>query len=145
MFLLGLCFHDSQLADDIAQEALMKAYIASSDYKPWHKFSSWLLKIAYNTYLDHQKLYHVKNRSPLDGVQDKEFNSTTEDTFEYQELYKALGELNEKERTSIMLFYIYGYSVREISRITGDSMVAVKKQLSRARAHLKDKLSESCK
>ena len=69
MFLLGLC-GDPALADDLAQECLMKAYLASSGYKSMFKFSTWLLKIAYNTFLDHQKLYHVRNRSPLESAQD---------------------------------------------------------------------------
>ena len=41
-----------------------------------------------------------------------------------------------------MLFYIYGFSVREISVIMDESGQAVRKQLQRARLHLKDKLEK---
>ncbi|MGM9748904.1 MAG: RNA polymerase sigma factor [Candidatus Cryptobacteroides sp.] len=141
VFLLGLCA-DPLLADDLAQETLMKAYLASSGYKPRFKFSTWLLKIAYNTYLDHQKLYHIRNRSPLDALPDRPGDKTPDSNFEYQKLYQALDTLVEKERTAVMLFYIYGFSVKEISGIMEESAQAVKKQLSRARSHLKTQLEE---
>ena len=54
----------------------------------------------------------------------------------------TLNELQPKERTSILLFYIKGYSVREISKIMECSEDAIKKQLSRGREHLKDKLKK---
>ena len=58
-------------------------------------------------------------------------------TFQYQELYAALEKLPPKERTSILLFYLKGYSIKEISNIVECSVDAVKKQLSRGREQLK--------
>ena len=69
-------------------------------------------------------------------------STLADNTFRYQELYMALNELQPKERTSILLFYIKGYSVREISKIMECSEDAIKKQLSRGREHLKDKLKK---
>ena len=62
-------------------------------------------------------------------------------TYEYQDLYKAIAALPVKERTAILLYYIKGYSIKEIASIT-DSNDAVKKQLSRARMQLKSKLGD---
>lgn len=61
--------------------------------------------------------------------------------FRYQELYLALATLPPKERTALLLFYINGYNVREISHIMECSEDAVKKQLSRGRDHLKTKMT----
>lgn len=141
MFLLGLC-GDPALADDLAQECLMKAYLASSGYKSMFKFSTWLLKIAYNTFLDHQKLYHVRNRSPLESAPDEPGGRESDASFEYQNLYQALDSLVDKERSAVMLFYIYGFSIREISGIMDESRQSVRKQLQRARSHLKEKLKK---
>jgi RNA polymerase sigma-70 factor (ECF subfamily) len=61
--------------------------------------------------------------------------------FEYQELYMALDSLSVKERSAILLYYMQGYTIREVAQITGDGEDAVKMQLSRGRTHLKNKLS----
>ena len=58
-FLLALCLGDRQEAEDIAQDTLVKAYVASASYTERHKFSSWLFKIAYNTFLDRKRRGNV--------------------------------------------------------------------------------------
>ncbi len=52
-FLLALCGGDAALADDIAQDALVRAYVASGSFLGLSKFSTWLFRIAYNCYIDH--------------------------------------------------------------------------------------------
>ena len=60
--------------------------------------------------------------------------------YAYQDLYLALATLPPKERAVIVLFYLDGLSVKEISQITDTSEDAVKKQLSRGRDKLKTRL-----
>ena len=60
--------------------------------------------------------------------------------FEHQNLYLALRTLSPKERSAITLYYLSGYSIKEIASITDTSEDAVKKQLSRGRDRLKEKL-----
>ena len=54
-FLLALCGGDASLADDIAQDALVRAYVASGSFLGLSKFSTWLFRIAYNCYVDHHR------------------------------------------------------------------------------------------
>ena len=63
--------------------------------------------------------------------------STADDAFKYQDLYLALSKLPPKERSAVLLFYIQGYSVKEIADITDSTQSAVKTRLSRARSQLK--------
>ena len=138
-FLLALCLGNRDEADDIAQESLVKAYLSSSGYQDKGKFTSWLYRIAHHTFLDHMK--NRKSLQPLDTAYEMADSSMPADSsFRYQELYAALDTLPPKERSSILLFYIKGYSVKEICLITDSSEDAVKKQLSRGREHLKTKL-----
>ena len=50
--------------------------------------------------------------------------------------------LEKRQRLAVYLFYYEGYSLREIAEITGESLSAVTTRLSRARAKLKDQLTE---
>ena len=64
-------------------------------------------------------------------------------SFEHQDLYLALRTLPPKERSAITLFYLNGYSIKEIATITDASQNAVKQQLSRGRDKLKAKIRAS--
>ena len=138
-FLLALCCGNADLADDIAQDSLVKAYLSSQTYSNSGRFKAWIYKIAYRTFLDYRKkIFNYTNLEQATGLSDEATNS--DNAFQYQELYDALNQLNEKERTSILLCYIKGYSIKEISMIIDTSEDAVKKQLSRGREHLKTKM-----
>ncbi len=58
-------------------------------------------------------------------------------SFVHQDLYLALRTLPPKERSAITLYYLNGYSIKEIAKITDTSDNAVKQQLSRGRDKLK--------
>ena len=66
--------------------------------------------------------------------------TTADSSFAHQDLYLALRTLPPKERSAITLFYLNGYSIKEIAAITETSEGAVKTQLSRGRDKLKARL-----
>lgn len=137
-FLLALCCGNRDDADDIGQDALVKAYLSSSGYEERGKFRSWLFKIAHNTFLNHKA--SRRTLEELDKARGITASSSADSSFEHQELYIALGTLPPKERSAIVMFYMNGYSIKEIAAITDASEDAVKKQLSRGRDKLKEKL-----
>ena len=139
-FLCVLCKGDAFRADDIAQEALLKAYMAFGKFEGRAKFSTWLFRIAYNCFYDKQAASVKTERVPL-GPQHEEIaadDGRPERRFEYQDLYRAIGDLPEKEQAVILLFYMEEKSIREIEAITGMPSGTVRSHLSRARAHLKN-------
>ncbi len=135
-FLLALCCGNKSNADDLAQDALVKAYLSSAGYQDKGRFRSWLFKIAYNTFLNHKA--SSRTMETLDDVRTLVSTTVADDSFEHQDLYLALRTLPPKERSSITLYYLSGYSIKEISAITETSEDAVKKQLSRGRDKLKE-------
>jgi RNA polymerase sigma-70 factor (ECF subfamily) len=137
-FLLALCCGRKDDADDLAQDALVKAYLSCAGYQEKGKFRSWLFKIAYYTFLNHKASQQI-TRS-IDEARTLAGSSSADFGFEHQDLYLALGTLPPKERSSITLFYLNGYSVKEIATITETSEDAVKKQLSRGRESLREAL-----
>lgn len=137
-FLLALCCGNKSNADDLAQDALVKAYLSSAGYQDKGRFRSWLFKIAYNTFLNHKTSSHTMET--LDDARTLISSTTADNAFEHQELYLALRTLPPKERSAITLFYLNGYSIKEIATITETSEDAVKKQLSRGRDKLRQEL-----
>lgn len=141
-FLLGLCSGNQSLADDIAQDALVRAYVASGSFLGLSKFSTWLFRIAYNCFIDNCR------RATLDTVSNDSFEAqsvlsddSTDDSFRYQQLYQALDRIPDKERAAIVLHYFEEHDIKEISSIMQIPSGTVKYLLSIGRNHLKEYLS----
>ena len=137
-FLLALCGGDASLADDIAQDALVRAYVASGSFLGLSKFSTWLFRIAYNCYVDHHRKPRLETiSSDTKQALSVPANDETDSGFRHQRLYQALESLPEKEKASIVLHYFEDRSIKEISSILKIPQGTVKYYLSTARNHLK--------
>lgn len=134
-YLLALCCGDMATADDIAQETLIKAYLSIDSYSGKGKLRSWLFAIAHNTFLNHQKA--TRTYESLEEAKAVADSRETDSRYAHDDLYLALSTLPPKERSAITLFYLSGYSVKEIAAISDNTEDAVKKQLSRGRDKLK--------
>lgn len=134
-FLAALCCGDCALADDIAQETYMKAYVSLDMLKDPDKAINWLYRIAYNTFINHTRSarYHVST----DTLTNLPAKDNADKAFEYDNLYKALESLSANERTAILLFYLEDYTLKEIAKTLNISTDAAKQHLSRGRRHLR--------
>ncbi len=139
-FLLALCCGDSSLADDIAQETYIKAYLSCDSFKNSDKFNAWIFKIGYNTFINHNR--SKKIFVDYDTVVNVSAGETADSLYRYQDLYIALNKLSDKERTSVLLYYLEGYSIKEIAELEEISQDAIKKHLSRGRIHLRALMSK---
>lgn len=140
-FLTALCCGDTHLADDLAQETLVKAYLSSDSIVNSHKFNSWIFTIAHNTFINSRRC-----RRPTVDLEEASAEASAESAdgaFRYQALYVALNRLAAHERTAILLYYLENYSVNEIADIVGVSVDAVRQQLSRGRKHLRSLLENT--
>ena len=138
-FLVALCCGDSALADDVAQESYIKAYLCCDSFSNIEKFNAWIFKIGYNTFLNHKRGEHLT--VDIENAKDTYAHDSADASFAYQDLYEALYKIPAKERTSVLLFYMQNYSIKEIAEIQETSQDAVKQHLSRGRTHLRGLLS----
>lgn len=139
-FLLALCGGDRDEAEDIAQEALVKAYMSAGSFVERYTFRTWLYKIAYRTLLDHAKrprLERLSERSDFAGRPEYAADAA----FRYEALYAAIRRLPEQSRAAVLLYHIEGYSMAEIASITHSNPVAVRQRLSRGMKMLRKLLT----
>lgn len=138
-FLVALCCGDTALADDVAQETYIKAYLSCDTFTNIEKFNAWIFRIAYNTFVNHKRGERLTVE--YEEARDIPAQNTADSSFADQELYNALNKLPAKERSSVLLFYMEEYSIKEIADIQKVSQDAVKQHLSRGRKHLRNLLS----
>lgn len=150
---------DRTLAEDLSQEAFVRAYSALDSYDPAYKFSSWIFKIANNLTIDHlrkKKLDTVSLHGSPHARTEEEAERTavvleaeSENPEEYAEarelggrIEEAIAALRPEYRTVILLRHVEGYSYGEIAEITELPLGTVKTYLHRARNELRELLSE---
>ena len=135
------------VAEDIAQEAFIKAYQSIATLKDHSKFSSWLKRIAANLSRDYLKSHRqsfvmFEDELSLDGLSGLEPFGDTVDALEAEaienELYSRLYDLDLEKRNVLFLHYIYELPSKDIAERLGVSQSAVKKRLERARKALKE-------
>lgn len=149
---------DRTLAEDLAQEAFIRAFNAIGSYKTSYKFSNWIFKIANNhtiDYLRKRKLDTVSiDGSPHATTQDEisqsrvVLESDVETPHEYVEhkelgsqIEKAIGGLREEYRAVIILRHVEGHAYDEIADILELPLGTVKTYLHRARGELRKSLA----
>ena len=134
-FLASLC-GDAALADDIAQEALVRSYVNSDRFIG--NFRAWIVRIAYNCFIDHLRRLPPPSAG-LGAADAKDFAGGDESdaAFRHEELRRALVRIPEKERTAIVLHYFEDLPIREIAVVMGIPAGTVKYYLSVGRNHLK--------
>lgn len=148
---------DRALAEDLAQEAFVRAFNAIGGYNPGYKFSSWIFKIAHNLTIDHLRRKRIDTIS-LDGSPDAltaeeqaRTRPVVESTGERPDAYAenrelgseieaAIGRLRPHYRTVTLLRHVEGYSYNEIAEIMDLPLGTVKTYIHRARLELKESL-----
>lgn len=134
-FLISLC-GDAVLADDIAQEALVRAYVNSGRFIG--NFKAWIFRIAYNCFIDNLRRMPAPP-SDLDSPEALHVadGAASDAAFRHEELQRALSLIPEKERTAIVLHYFEDLPVKEIASVMQVPSGTVKYYLSVGRDHLK--------
>lgn len=146
-------------ANDVTQEALVKAYCGIKKFKGKSSFSTWLFTIVNNACIDFIRknrktdmIYLDREYETGDGtykVQLGDDENTPEELFEKKEaqrlVHESIGELSYDHRKIIILRDIEHFSYKEIAQILGCPEGTVKSRISRAREGLKTIIKEKLK
>ena len=115
-FLRNLTLGDATLADDLAQETFIKAYLNIRSFQGISAFSTWLFRIVYNTFYDSvrsSKQYEDLNTTEIDKKTSIDIDFSTEKT----DIYTALQLLRKEEKAAILLCYMEDKTHAEIAKI----------------------------
>ncbi|WHY00936.1 RNA polymerase sigma factor SigW [Neobacillus sp. DY30] len=142
-----------QEAEDIAQEAFIRAYVNIKSFNQDLKFSTWLFRIATNLCIDRIRkkkpdYYLDAEVSGTDGLtmysqlaSDSPLPENELESLELQEsVQKEILKLPEKYRSVIVLKYIEELSLNEISEILDLPLGTVKTRIHRGREALRQQL-----
>ncbi len=136
---------DAQEAEDITQEAFVKAYRNLKKFNRESKFSTWLYRITFNTALTANKKKKKYSNSSFDDSP-IELIDLSKNELEQAEKRKfilhALEQLNEQDNVALTLFYLKEQSLEEICEVTGMTLSNLKVRLHRARKRMAVALRE---
>jgi len=143
-----MCGGDPELAADLTQETYRRAWAALGGFEGRSRFSTWLYRIAYTTYLNH--IRRPRRLAPLDEeaaerVEDPRPDQETTVAGRHQSnrLRRAVLDLPEDLRFTVTARYWGELSVPEIARQEGITPVAIRRRLKRAYALLELSLDEA--
>ena len=133
-------------AEDVAQEALLRAYRGFDRLRDRSRFRAWLVRISFRIALD--RLRSAKRSEQRDTLWSQPAHlppaATAEDiaaSNQFQEyLERALDELPEKLRLVLLLSAMEGYTIDEIAEMVGVPGGTVKSRIFVARKKLAEKL-----
>ena len=135
---------DSFTAEDVMQEAFIKAFKNMDSYKEEVTFGAWLKRIVINQSIDYLKKRKLElisiNEETTTLVDDDHDNWNVASTISYQDIVNCIQQLKEKYRIVLTLFLLEGYDHGEISQILGISEVSSRTHLLRGKKQVQEQL-----
>lgn len=139
-------------AEDIVQNIFLKVYVNLNEFNRELKFSSWLYRIAHNETINYWRRNKNAKANKVSWDDNEGLKNIIKDGYDvedhvYQKLTneqlgKALGTLDEKYRSVIVLNYLEGKSYQEIADVLDKPIGTVGTLISRAKKMLSKNLKQ---
>ncbi len=153
--LVARMVREDGVAEELAQDAFVKAFAALRSFDPAYKFSNWILRIAHNVTIDYLRksklqVVSIDDESSgrdltdvlADGREPSAFDRAVQRDFR-DDLELALARLRPEFRRLVVMRYLEDLSYEDIAEIVGLPLGTVKSHLHRARAALGRLLADS--
>ena len=139
-FATSLC-GNPDMADDLVQETLVKAWVAFGSFRPGSNLRAWLFTILRNTYfsLYRKRRYEVED---ADGFASERLGASASqsDYMDVEDFRRALARLPDEQREALILIGASGFSYEEAAEVSGCAVGTIKSRVSRARMKLVEML-----
>jgi RNA polymerase sigma-70 factor (ECF subfamily) len=137
-----------QDAEDVAQEALVKAYRSFRRLRDRTRFRAWLVRLSWRLAIDRQRANRRRGdrgRAHADTAPAPSAVDDAEARERAARLWEGIDALPEKLRVAIVLAGIEGHDIREVALLLGVPEGTVKSRLFLARRRLKERLQWTMK
>lgn len=135
-FARSLC-RDADLADDIVQDACLKAWGARDRFIPGAPMKPWVFRIIRNTFVQHgRRAWRSESLDPADAEKALVVEDAAEWMTDCKVMQDALTHLPAKQRDALTMVLIAGFSYEEAGALLGCSDGTVKSRVSRGREAL---------
>jgi RNA polymerase sigma-70 factor (ECF subfamily) len=136
--------HNAAMAEDVSQEAFLRAFRAIRSYKGDARFSSWLLRIVRNSAVDAYRKTRKEAAAPDESRTGRKDAWTLDppDTEERARINDAVRRLPMQLREPFVVIEVLGFTYQEASTILGTRIGTIKSRMHRARAALMRALEE---
>lgn len=132
-------------ADEVAQDAFIRAFRYLPNFRGESSFKTWLLRIAGRVAIDHLRRKRLETisldapESPAARLQEKSLGGLQHLLHDERSnlLKKAMQDLSKEDASALKLFYFHEKSIQEITAVMGWTESNTKSRLSRARQRLK--------
>jgi len=129
---------DEEDAKDLTQEVFYKIWKGLDSFRNESSLKTWIFRITQNhlkNYLKSKKIKKILSLEFLFEEKNRDFES--KDYYLSERIESLLSRLPEDYRRVLVLFYIDGFNIKEISEILGTKEGTIKSKLHRAREKLK--------
>ncbi len=133
---------DDAIAQDVMQEAFIKAFKKIDTFTGEATFGAWLKRIVVNQSLDYlkkKKIATVELNEEVAYLPNEE-SLEVDSEISMAVIYKCIEELPQKCKNVVKLYLLEGYDHQEVAQILEISEVASRSQLSRGKSKLKELL-----
>lgn len=141
-FARGLCGRPD-MADDLVQEALMKAWAAQDRFEPGTSMRAWTFVILRNAYLTDMRRNRFRGEYD-EGVAERILTApaSQEEPLHLSDMHRALLTLPAERREALLLVGAGGFSYEEAAEICGCAIGTIKSRVGRARSALAEMLED---
>lgn len=141
-FARGLCGRPD-MADDLVQEALLKAWAAQDRFEPGTSMRAWTFVILRNAYLTDMRRNRFRGEYD-EGVAERILTAPAgqEEPIHLSDMHRALLTLPPERREALLLVGAGGFSYEEAATICDCAVGTIKSRVGRARATLNAMLAE---
>jgi RNA polymerase sigma-70 factor (ECF subfamily) len=141
-FAISLC-RDVQLADDLVQETLVKAWQKHGSFAAGTNLKAWLFTILRNTYFSELRKNHLVVDSNGEYLERLSHHPEQLGHLDLQDFSAALGKLEPAQREALILVGAEGFSYEEAAQICGCAVGTIKSRVNRGRQRLAELLQVS--
>lgn len=138
-----LLARERALADDLVQEAVVRALSHAHQFQPGTNFRAWISTILRNSYFNEIRYRNrVSQITASSGADERAVSGGQEEYLDVRDFKRVFNTLTHVQREALVLVGASGFSYEEAAEIAGCAVGTMKSRVSRARMQLQETMCD---